>query len=218
MITLIATGHRENGLCNTHELYKIIEQVAPDIIFEEVPPNIFAAVYEGRTRDSLETYTIKKYLEKYPIAHYPVDLDTKETTSKQFRNEVNQMFDLFAYHSTEYNELSDQHSSLVSYQGFPYLNSDRCKELLDRKHFLEENILKSLNHERLSQAYKAWLSFINKRRDEMIRNIYSCTYVNRNIRALFLVGAEHRQPIIDKIPKFEKANQLDLNWIFNFFS
>lgn len=60
MITLIATGHNENGLCNSTELYKTIEQIAPDVIFEEIPPNKFYSVYNGSLADSLENSTIKK--------------------------------------------------------------------------------------------------------------------------------------------------------------
>jgi len=36
-------------------------------------------------------------------------------------------------------------------------------------------------------------------------------------RALFLVGAEHRRPIMDKISRLEKDNSPELNWVFNYF-
>ena len=74
-ITLIATGHKEKGLCNAHELFKIIEQISPEVIFEEIPSGKFEAVYAGTRQASLEVKTIKAYLQKYPyVHHYPVDL------------------------------------------------------------------------------------------------------------------------------------------------
>ena len=35
-ITLICTAHKEVGKCNSVELYKIIEEFKPEIIFEEL--------------------------------------------------------------------------------------------------------------------------------------------------------------------------------------
>ena len=61
IITSITTSHNEHGNCNSNELYKIIERIAPEVIFEEVPQSKFSKVYEGLPGDSLETNTIKKY-------------------------------------------------------------------------------------------------------------------------------------------------------------
>lgn len=51
-ITLIATIHSENGKCNSEELHKILENIKPDVIFDELPVH-FAEIYYG---DSFETY------------------------------------------------------------------------------------------------------------------------------------------------------------------
>jgi hypothetical protein len=40
-ITLIITGHREIGICISNELYKIIERINPEIIFEELSTRDF---------------------------------------------------------------------------------------------------------------------------------------------------------------------------------
>ena len=95
MITLIATGHVECGNCNSNELYKIIEQIAPEVIYEEIPPGKFTAVYEGALKDSLEVCVIKRYLQKHPIAHFPVDLDTDKTTEMHIRNSMREIFYIF---------------------------------------------------------------------------------------------------------------------------
>ena len=94
-ITSIATGHKEHGICNSVELYKIIEQIAPEVIFEEVFQSKFSAVYDGLLGDSLETNTIKRYLQKHSIAHFPVDLETNETTEIRFRKDLNKMSYIF---------------------------------------------------------------------------------------------------------------------------
>lgn len=211
-VTLIATAHRELGLWNTTELYKIIERIAPDVIFEEVPPEKFDAIYNGLLSDSLETLTIKKYLQKFAVVHLPVDLN------KQLdRKEIARMYEVFSMHSLEYDYLATQLGLLRKQIGFPYLNSDKCQVLFDRMLFLEQQIVQDLNLVRLTQGYKSWLKFINERENEMIENIYKYSSLNKFQRAIFLVGVEHRKAIMDKIPEFEKTNRIQLNWNFNFF-
>lgn len=73
MITLIATGHYEKGLCTSNELLKIIEQISPDVIFEEMSPSIFKLLYENKLEDALESTAVKWYLQKNEVDHYPVD-------------------------------------------------------------------------------------------------------------------------------------------------
>ncbi|MEQ1797442.1 MAG: hypothetical protein ABL872_05790 [Lacibacter sp.] len=223
-ITLIATGHKENGLCNSQELFKLIEQIKPEVIFEEIPPGKFEAVYGGTRQESLEVKTIKTYLQKYPdVHHYPVDLDIEQATEKQIRQEVDGMSFIFNHYSPEYNDLSNQISYLSEIYGFSFLNSDRCSELILRKKFLEKQILdtlktdntqKTLNHEELDLAYKLWIGQIDDRENAMLRNIYSCMEQKKYHKALFLVGAAHRKPIQQKIQEYELTEKFKLNWIF----
>jgi hypothetical protein len=216
-ITIIATVHRERGICNSNELYKIIERIAPQIIFEEISPNGFLAIYEGSLYGTLETNTIKRYLQKHPIAHVPVDLDIKELIDIGFKNDIDELFDIFD-HNHEYKDLSIQHEILSQRLGFQYLNSDQCRELLEHIHFLEEAILRNMNQEKLSKTYKSWLNIHDKRENEMIKNIYRHSDLNKYNKALFLVGTEHRISIINKISIIEKNNKLGLNWISNYFN
>ena len=216
-ITLIATAHKEVGLCNSNELYKIIEQIAPEIIFEELSPNYFASIYEGSGKDSLESCTIKKYLQKQTIEHIPVDKDMYELIGKKLANDIRGMFRLFNQ-NYEYNNLSNQQETFTEQAGFRFLNSDHCGEIMERSHYLEEVILGSINNEKLSQTYKSWLAVLDNRRNEMIENIYSYSELNNYNKALFLVGTEHKKPIIDKLSKFQKNSKPALHWIFNYFS
>ena len=160
VITLIASVHSEYGFCNSNELYNIIQQIAPDVIFEEIPSNKFDAIYNSLLSDSLETYTIKKYLQKYPIDHFPVDLESNEMNDQQFRTDLNTMFYGFNQHNSEYNSVSNQHIFHTEQFGFPYLNSNYCLEILDHKKKLEAEILKDINLEKFSQTYSRWEIFL----------------------------------------------------------
>lgn len=223
-ITLIATTHKEKGLCNSHELFKIIEQIRPEVIFEEIPPGKFEAVYAGTRQNSLEVKAIKSYLQKYPATpHHPVDLDLDQETEKQIKKDRQGFYLICNDYNHEYNFLASHIPYWSEIYGFPFLNTDRCSELLSRRKSLEKEILdtlrkdenqRTLNHEELAQAYKNWIDEIDNRENEMIRNIYKYMKPGKYERALFLVGAEHRKPIQQKIKEYELKEKLKLNWTF----
>jgi len=223
-ITLIATTHTEKGLCNANELFKIIEQINPEVIFEEIPPGKFEAVYAGTRKASLEVKTVKAYLQKYPdVHHYPVDLDIEQATEKEIKQEVDGVAYICNDYSDEYHYLSGMISLQSEKYGFPYLNNDRCSELILRKKVLETQVLDALkrdknqmamDHERLGLAYKQWIDQIDDREKEMVRNIYSYMEQKKYANAVFLVGAAHRKPIMQKIQEYESKEGFKLNWMF----
>jgi len=216
-ITLIATGHKERGMCNSNELYKIIERIAPEIIFEEVPPQKIAGVYNGSIPGCLESQAIKRYIHEHPIDHFPVDKDVDQIIENRLRKDFKELDNIFSYHSPEYIHLSAQHAFLTERDGFPYLNSYQCEEILERRIFLEKEIVRTINHEQLSQKHKGWLEYHDMRENEMVKNIYKYSALHKYNFSLFLVGAEHRKPIMDKLPEYEKNNKPEINWIFNYF-
>jgi hypothetical protein len=223
-ITLIATCHNEKGLCTSLELFKMIEQIRPDVIFEEIPPGKFEAVYAGARQESLEVKAIKSYLQKHPdTPHHPVDLDIDQETEKQIKCDMQGFYKIFKDYNPEYNFLDNNIRHWSVRYGFQYLNDDRCSELLSRKKSLGKQILydlrkdnnqRAMNHENLAQAYKNWIDEIENRENEMIRNIYNYMQPGKYERALFLVGAEHRKPIMQKIQEYELKEKFKLNWTF----
>ena len=223
-ITFVATGHTENGLCNSQELFKIIEQISPEVIFEEIPPGKFEAVYAGTRQTSLEVKAIKAYLQKYPdVHHYPVDLDIEQATEKEIKTEVDGIAFICNDYSREYNHLSGLMSHCSENHGFRFLNNDQCSELISRKKVLERQVLdalkkdhnqRNMDHERLGLAYKQWIDQIDDRENEMLRNIYRYMKSKKYNKALFLVGAAHRKPIMQKIQEYESKEEFKLNWTF----
>ncbi|MFN8265054.1 MAG: hypothetical protein U0T11_03220 [Chitinophagaceae bacterium] len=217
-ITLIATRHQESGRCTSNALYQIIEQIAPDVIFEEIPSSKFESVYKGLRQDSLETHTIKRYLNKYSTFHVPVDAETDEITDRFIRSDYQVMLNIFGRHSIEYSNLFKQRQLFSEEKGFPYLNSDEWTYLSKSIDTLEEQVIKFLKNDTLTQRYKEWLNLLDIRNNAMIRNIYKYVEINKYENGLFLVGVEHRRQIIDKIKSFEQNHHLRINWNFNYFN
>jgi len=44
-IIILFSFHMERGKCNSNELYRIIEKIQPEIIFEELPYDVFEIIY-----------------------------------------------------------------------------------------------------------------------------------------------------------------------------
>lgn len=217
-ITLIATRHKENGQCTSGELYRIIERIAPDVIFEEIPSGKFDAVFNGMRHPSLEVLTIKKYLQSHPIPHFPVDLEIGEVDGFFLRSDFKTISYIFVNYSPEYNSLYNQRQLLADNNGFPYLNSKEWTMLSERMDVLEQEVIKKINNEKLYQRVKDWSNELDVRENEMIRNIYKYVENNRYEKGLFLVGVEHRRKIMDKIQEFEKNHHLKFDWNFNYFN
>lgn len=216
-ITLIATRHKENGQCTSNALFDIIKQIAPDVIFEEVPPSKFDALYSGLLQDSLETHTIKRYLEKQPIYHIPVDAEIDEITDNLAKSDYNAMVNIFGRYSSEYSNLYNQRQLIADEKGFPYLNSNDWTLLSKHLDMIEEQVIKSFHNEELTRRYNDWINILDFRDNQMISNIYKYVNANKCEKGLFIVGVEHRRKIIDKIQELEIKHYSKLDWNFDYF-
>jgi hypothetical protein len=199
-------------------LYRLIERIAPDVIFEEIPPGKFDEVYKGLRHPTLEVHAVKSYLQNHSIPHFPVDLDIDEVDGFFSTSDYKAILNLFGRHSSEYSSLYKQRQHLADNNGFPYLNSKEWTMLSERMDVLEQEVIKKINNEKLYQRAKDWSNELDVRENEMIKNIYSYVENNKYEKGLFLVGVEHRRKMMDKIPEFEKNHHLKIDWNFNYFN
>lgn len=195
-ITLLGTNHAENGLANSNELYRIIEKVNPEVIFEEIPPICFESYYITKKRSNLETETINLYLEKYSIKHVPVDI---YNVSDSFFKNTAKVHEKVERKSRKYRQLIDENKYRTGKYGFKYLNSVDCEELQAElsKEILET--VKEINDANLIQYWNTWVDVEESRDLKMIENIYNYSMSNEFEIGLFTIGAAHRKSIIRKI-------------------
>lgn len=212
-ITLIGTVHSENGKCNSDELYKIIESISPEVIFEELSNNLFDRFYNVNqlSGEPLEIKCIKKYLRNHNIKHIPVDIDVSPNLST---SDIEYMFDAFKKYDV-YKEFDKEQNLLTAQYGFAYLNSIKCSELFSKKKITEKNLMEfGLNKNILLRIYKLFHEEQDNRENEMLHNIYNYSKENQYNRAVFLIGSAHRNSIMQKIIEYEKKEKLKLNWTF----
>ena len=111
-LTIVFTGHRENGLCNAEELLKILKSIEPEVIFEEFRLSDFDILYE---RGNVEARAIKKYQEFKSFQQISVDrINTPET----FRVEIDKVFDYVERASQDYRELKLVETENARQHGF----------------------------------------------------------------------------------------------------
>jgi len=207
-ITLISTAHSEYGKCNSDELYKIIEEINPQIIFEEVPPHLIDILY-GKIPfpdEPLEVKCIKRYSEGHNIKHIAVDDDK---ISELPTASINFMLKTFNKYDV-YREIEKEQYLLANQFGFTFLNSQKCSNLFIKKKATEQHLL-NLG---IRDIYRRFYDEQDKRELVMLNNIYKYSKENKYNQAVFLLGAGHRNSIMQKTKECDKASALKLNWTF----
>ncbi len=202
-ITLICTTHTEIGNCNSRELYRIIEEIKPEIIFEELSLTAYNECYGVQNRITLETSAIKMYLQKHKIEHIPV---VGSELSDDLKDKFNFMI---RYH--DYRNLIDDLASMEEKYGFQFLISQQCEDLFENIKSIEKLNIKNSNDENLLRLYQLCDESIDKYENEIIKNVYSYSEENKYNIAIIFIGAAHRKSIMQKIKEYQLKQKLKLN-------
>lgn len=208
-ITLISSFHKIHGECNPKVLYNIIEKIQPDIIFEELSNEVFDIIYSPYFQpETIEAITIKKYLQQYPIKHFPVD--------NYPINETDLLSDaqIIWEYSSEYRDLWNKKLRRLNESGYYFLNSYECTDMLNKLATIEETVLSETNNLKLLNEHKREKEIHSIREFEMLRTIYNIASQFPFDNAIFISGAEHRQRIKQKIEDFHANGNLKLKWTY----
>ena len=208
----VCTDHLEYGKCNADELYKIIESIKPDVIFEELYPKLFKIIYNygQRPDELLEIKTIKRYLLNHNIQHIPVDIDL----SDKFELEFDNMFDTIE-ECEAYKELQEERYLMTFRKGLSFLNSKACVKLHEKTKLTERTLIDQLiNKDHLLHIRSTYYQIMEIRETEMIKNIYNFSRHTNYKQGLFFIGAGHRKSIIEIIKGFNNKETFKLNWRF----
>jgi DNA-binding protein Fis len=209
-ITVICTTHKIIGKCTPDELYKIIQKINPEVIFEEIDFSRINDYYRNQYVKTIETLVIVKYLQNNNCEHIPVE--TYDIPDSYIKNEYF-LKNIFA-NINIYNELHKKLFKGIDEKGFLFLNSNECSDIFEEINNYKENYLNNLNDENINNIYKTWLAIENNRENEMLKNIYDYSIKNNYNSALFITGARHRKSYINKINEYELKYKIKLNWKF----
>ncbi len=210
-ITLVCTHHSEFGKSNSDELYRIIELVRPDVIFEELNQDLFAKFYKESEISYLppEVKSVKKYILDHTINHIPVDINVSHTLTT---NEIDYMFSVFRKY-TLYSTLHEDKLRLVFDEGYSFLNSKKNEELTEKMKLFEKSIIEfQMDRNQLSRTHQLFYEEQHNREYEIIKNVYNYSEKVPYTQALLLIGSGHRKTIFEKIKKHESENHIKLKW------
>lgn len=213
-VTLISTEHMEFGNCNSDELFKIVESIKPEVIFEEEPKDdkYYSYYNDENSFKSLEIQTIIKYKLNHDIIHIPVDKPINEFVSLHVLDILTKKFR--QYHN--YKQIIKEHCALRNKYGFDYLNNERCLELFEKMKLIQKQIISNsgLEKNNLNRFYNLFQQELDAREYVMLQNIYNFSNSNKFERAVFFLGYAHRGSIEKKISKRELKEGIEINWTF----
>jgi hypothetical protein len=201
--------HREIGKCNSNELFKIIEKINPEVIFDEIPSSRFNAHFIEQSIITLETNAIKLYMNNHNVNIIPVD---NYDFSEIQKGDID--YNKISNNNADYYNLCKEQYLLTIQHGFEYINSHQNFQLIEKLQTIEREVLGKINDEELLKLFETWYEITDKRENEIIRNIYNYCEEHTFDKGLLLIGAEHRNSIINKTQKY---NNEKINWDFNFF-
>lgn len=209
-MSVVGTVHEENGLANVSGLLAILERIQPEVIFLECPPAAFDD-YLNSARRTLESTAVSRYRELHRVDLVPVDLPTPE---EDFFRSDRDLHDRVRRTGPEYFRLVSRHRQYVSAYGFAYLNSEHCSEFWSQLHEVMLAAIDKLADHRLAERYESWIRTNELRDRGMMKNIeHHCRETSFSSGA-FLVGAAHRQSIIDLTRRQPGAGSSSIQWKF----
>ena len=208
-ITLIASSHDELGELNSNELYKILQKIKPEIIFEEI---FFTRSRENEfiydIENTVETIAINKYINRHKVKHVPVDFDYSFII-----NDIKFLYNkLDSINDTKYKENNKKKSYLMGKYGFKCLNSCDFESVIDELKDIEKRLIIELNDVELMNIFESWEKINDKRGDEMVKNIYQYSKKSDYNDAVFIFGVAHKKSIHQKIMYYNDKYQIKVNW------
>jgi len=207
-ITLICSLHRDNGLCNARELFKILRAIEPDTIFEEARPSDVNSDNKG----TLEDLAVTKYREFKSFQRVPVD---QYDLPQGLRAVTDSVLDRVEQISDEYLVLTEERHNAVNLQGFAYLNSLAFARVMTRMSEIEEKTINNTQDQDLIRGLAIWRDLMQRRESAMVGNIYE--YGRKNVfdTGVFLVGAAHKSGIVKAIEKYAGEEADLVHWNFH---
>jgi hypothetical protein len=210
-VSLVCTVHKEMERANVAELHAILVHLHPDVIFLEVPAEAVADHFETCTKQNLESLAVRRYREGHPIKLVPVDLPTPPVEFFEAGTQLNRRIQ---DESSTYRRLLQNDSIYVRTYGFAYLNSEYNNKLWLDAYEEMANTIHRLGDPGLAVIYKSWKEKLELRDAAMMRGILEYCAQNAFDRGVFLVGAAHRQRIMEIAAEQSSDNDCRVNWDF----
>jgi hypothetical protein len=194
-ISLIGTYHAERGAVTVSALVGILERLQPEVVFAEIP-RTHADAWEEGSHGTVESIAAARYAGTHSIDVVPVDLPKPDESFFRDYQEVSRAIERT---SPQFRQLVDINTDRTHREGFAYLNSDDCIAAWKAIHREELETIEYMRRSDFAGIYAHICDLMDQRDLEMIRNIRAYCAATTFTRGVFLVGAAHRESIIEKL-------------------
>lgn len=208
-ITLLCTGHREDGECNEHELVTTLRAIDPEVFFEEIRPTDFESAYADESKWTLEMRAIKKYLQDRKARQVPVD---DYEMPEVFGPHMRALDEFVASRSDKYSDAMDDLFRKQYELGFRYLNSAAFIADIKESERLYGEIVHRYGNDLAKRKLAEWNDLIRMRDAAMLDTIYRFCQRTHFTEGIFLVGAGHMASIVDDIERRMKDQPTVVTW------
>lgn len=148
---------------------------------------------------NLESAAVIQYCKEHPATLVPVDMPTPD---ESFFRRARELFSDLPRRSHEYDSLMAENNKNVKASGFVYLNGNRHSEYQSALHVETLKMLELMRNSAFSEFYKSWLKTKRLREEAMASNIARYCRENTFNVAAFMVGAAHRDAIIEQSKEY----------------
>jgi hypothetical protein len=212
-VSLVGTVHEEMGLAGASALLGILEPIKPEVLFLEAPSEA-SGDYLNDTGKELESAAVSRYREIRHVDLVPVDLPIPDAELCQFLGDNAYLFKTIERRSPEYCRFVDEYSQEVREHGFAYLNSERCSTHWCKVREAARAAIEELAYPSLTELYELWIGTNERREKHMMKSIDDYCRKSTFSKGVFLVGAAHRQSLIDKSREQRGADSSTIQWDF----
>jgi hypothetical protein len=212
-VSVVFTEHEECGALTVSALLAVLEKVDPEVIFLECPPEAFSGWFD-HTHHRLERTAVARFRETHSVDLVPVDLPTPDS---DFFADFRELIERVARVGPEFDRLASWHRQHVEAHGLAYLNSAHCSDLRSKRHEAMLAAIAGLADPRLAPSYESWLRTNRLRDAEMVANIREHCRLSPRGQAALLVGAAHRQSIIELTSPEPEGDSSQVQWDFGGF-
>jgi hypothetical protein len=203
-ITLISTVHKAEGRCNGEDLFTVLQELGPDVIFLEANSESYTK-YEkllhhefGQYHRRLELEAIQRYQEVAQAQYVPV-------LGTELSEALGMKLDL-AGQSPEHRRLFAEYQGKTRLHGVRFLNTPDSENRQQQLRELEDRILG--DHPLSKQVEEE----IDAYEQSMLDNIDSYCSRNAFAVAVFLCGVAHRRSIVQKVETQKAGSGSGLVW------
>ncbi len=211
-ITIVFTKHKEAGAFRSSVLIGILDSLEPDIIFLEASHDDYQSQFITKSYESLESKALTSFKEKHNIDLIPTGESYNTEFLTKTMNEYQQFSRAIDIHSTEFFRAKyTEMESKENIEGFAYVNSEQFGENQKELNLEEKTIIERIENPELMKLYEQWNALQREREERMLGEINRYSLGAPFKKATFLIGAAHRNSIVNQV---QKLGEESIKWSY----